>query len=146
MERVKDDDGDPGLGSWLVGNQALPGVPGLGAVGDWMDGSLRAIADWFAGSWVQDLLDDWLWTGLFGSSGLIGAWWVFRFGWRLLGRSRVGAEWKPLPVPAQLDPQALVQAMQAMGIRCATGGAGYILVNAYHLGIAQRYMQQRGMR
>lgn len=153
LERVKDDDSEPGLGSWLVGDQPPPpastGVPGFGggmteATSGLIDNLANLVADspisivsnLFDGDWFVD----WLQTWVLGTTGLLGAWWLFRWSRRLLGGQRGAAEWKKIPITPDVDQVALVKAMQSAGIRCAPGEAGYVWVNAYHLGIAQRFI------
>lgn len=172
LERVKDDDTDPGMGSWYVGHQPGQSHTGYPIISDMIGiGASKAASQSHAGmdhwldvgSWIPDGIEHWFegiyrsvaaWALTAGFSAVAGIFGAVAAKY-LIGllfppsRQRADASFVSYVIPAHLL-QYVAQSMQQQGIRFQIGrvvGQGLIglSVPIYHKGKADRLLQSMGM-
>lgn len=173
--RVKDDDADPGMGSWYVGNQ--PGQPhtgypiisdmikvGAGKVASHTNGGSWSIDHWTnVGAWIPDGIEHWFdgfyhslasWALTAGFSAVAGIFGVVAARY-LIGilfspsHQRSEVNFVSYVIPANLL-QYVAGSMRQHGIRFQIGqavGQGLISLSVpiYHKGKADRLLQSMGV-
>lgn len=172
LERVKDDDADPGMGSWYVGHQPGQSHTGYPIISDMIGiGASKAASQAHAGmdhwldvgSWIPDGIEHWFegiyhsiaaWALTAGFSAVAGIFGMVAAKY-LIGllfppsRQRAEVNFVSYVIPATLL-QYVAQAMQQQGIRFQIGqvvGQGLIglSVPVYHKGKTDRLLQSMGV-
>lgn len=97
-------------------------------------------------AWLWDALSDWkqaviTWAGhtsLYGVV-LVATMWVVRWAWGKV-RSRDAATWLRWQIAGSMSVDTLVTMLQQRNIKAMSGGGQLLLVNAYHAGVARRFL------